>query len=39
MNEVMEIVFSILATAFDMVITMMFFKACMKKRIPMRLKI
>ena len=32
MNGVMEIVFSILATAFDMVITMMFFKACMKKR-------
>lgn len=32
MNKVMEIVFSILATAFDMVITMMFFKSCMKKR-------
>lgn len=32
MNEVMEIIFSILATAFDMVITMIFFKACMKKR-------
>lgn len=32
MNVVMEAVFSILATAFDMVITMMFFKTCMKKR-------
>lgn len=35
MNEVMEVIFSILATAFDMIITIMFFKTCMKKRSSM----
>lgn len=32
MSDVMEIIFSILATAFDMVITMLFFRTCMIKK-------